>query len=415
MDVRPNRYPNTRRPGIRRLLGSALCGSLLALLAAIPTGSAVAAPVAPSTATIPVVEALPAGGIEQVLSRLPVGTLNVPELSGVLSKLPALKGLTTSELEQSLTTILNGLPAGATLPDLTDPGLLGSTSLKTLETTLGGLLGGLLGNSALGKVETSTLLGALGAQTPSELADSLASADPSQLLSELSNGLSPATLQPLLESLLGTDMTSGFTLATVGEVAKTLGTSVTSLSEAVDLPATTMALTAPLTDGKLLTVLDGPEGLKATTLEVKEIVKEGGSGGKETSTTGSDTTGTDGSTLVVDMPAAAVTPTPTSAPAKSAVKPLAKIKILSHKVKGRVATLVIQVPAAGKLEISGRGVKSVEKQADGSERLSVTTLLTKGATTSLRKHDDRMKVVIDARFKPVAGASSSAQTTAHFV
>jgi hypothetical protein len=95
-------------------------------------------------------------------------------------------------------------------------------------------------------------------------------------------------------------------------------------------------------------------------------------------------------------------------------KKLTKVRILSHKVKGRIATIVVQVPAAGKLTLSAYGVKSVSHRAHTAERIILTVALSKAAATSLHKHHNHLKVKLIAAFKPSSGAASSATTTVVF-
>src|SRR6202034_2011474 len=100
----------------------------------------------------------------------------------------------------------------------------------------------------------------------------------------------------------------------------------------------------------------------------------------ETGSTGSagssGSNGTSGATsVVVNLPAAAAAATPAASTPAAASKTVAKIKILSHKVKGHIATLVLQIPAAGKVTVSGGGVRAVEKRPGKAGRLTGETLL----------------------------------------
>jgi len=224
-----------------------------------------------------------------------------------------------------------------------------------------------------------------------------------------------------LNSLLGSTLTGQpFTQTTVGDLANKLGITTEKLAEdlgvtALQLPATVTALTAPLANGKLLTVLDGPEGLQVTTVETKEAAKEReakeSKEAKERSETGSSgSNGTSGATsVVVNLPAAAVAATPAAAS-----KTVAKIEILSHRVKGHIATLVLEIPVAGKIVVSGGGVRAVGKGAVKAERLTVRIPLSKAGTASLRKRHNRLSVALKASFKPTSGPSSSASATVHF-
>jgi hypothetical protein len=421
-----------------------LSTALVALLAALPTGSAVAAPAAPSVTTIPVVESLPARDLEEVLSTLPVGALNTTQLSELIAKLPGIEGLVPSLGLGGLTNLKTALSAaitdlagkGATLRQLLEPAGLPST----LGTELGKLLP-LLG-TLLGGNPTTKLTEALGSKTPTELVDELLRAvtepaDLSQLLSEIAAGLSLTAPKTLLQSLLGTTMTGGFGLTTVEGAATALDTSTASLTHALepvtkeaDLPATTQALTAPLATGKLLGVINGVKGLTAGLLgsESKETSKETNSEGgkehtddKETTTTqetggsgggsgnSGGASGNPGGTTVVVNP---LTEPGVTSPATIA-QALGRLKIVSHRVRGRIATLVMQVPAAGKLTLSGSGVRAMNRQADRPERITLRVTLSRAGASSLRRHH-RLHVRLLASFKPSSRPSSSAAVTVTF-
>jgi hypothetical protein len=92
-------------------------------------------------------------------------------------------------------------------------------------------------------------------------------------------------------------------------------------------------------------------------------------------------------------------------------KTSARIEILSRKVKVDAITLVVQVPAAGRLTVSGGGVKSVSKQSEEAERVTLRTVLTKAGAASLRRHGHRLKLKLKASFEEVAGTRASATTT----
>jgi hypothetical protein len=81
---------------------------------------------------------------------------------------------------------------------------------------------------------------------------------------------------------------------------------------------------------------------------------------------------------------------------------------------GHIATLVLQIPAAGKVVVSGGGVRAIGKGVTKPERLTVKVPLSKAGTASLRKHRNRLSVALKASFKPTSGASSSAGVTVHF-
>jgi hypothetical protein len=104
----------------------------------------------------------------------------------------------------------------------------------------------------------------------------------------------------------------------------------------------------------------------------------------------------------------------TSGSGSTAKGALTKIRILSRRVKGDVASIVLDVPAAGTLVLSGKGVRSVREQADRVERVTVRAVLTKAGAASLRKRHRRLDVKLEVSFAPVSGSRSSTATTVAF-
>jgi hypothetical protein len=93
---------------------------------------------------------------------------------------------------------------------------------------------------------------------------------------------------------------------------------------------------------------------------------------------------------------------------------LTKLEILSRGVRGDAATLVLDVPAAGTLVLSGKGVRSVREQVDRAERVSVRAVLTKAGAALLRKRRHRLEVKLEVSFAPVSGTRSSTATAVAF-
>jgi hypothetical protein len=399
MHVQPHSHLDLRGSGLRRLMLAAFVASFICLLAAIPTGSALASS---DEGSVEVTTPVSLENLDPLLAAVPVNAL---ETSGT--------GLTSL----SLISDLNTLP-GVTGPvqALLDPLL--AIVLGNPDTTLAGLVGDVTGEGvSTNPADVVSML--LGKLTPTQ---------GTALIEELFGSVPSSSLN----SLLGSTLTAQpFTQTTVGDLANKLGITAEKLAEdvgttALQLPATATALTAPLANSKLLTVLDGPEGLKITTVETKEAAKEreakeskeakerSESTGNSSSTGNSGSNGAAGGTsVVVNLPAAAVAATPVPTPAVAS-KTVAKIKILSHKVKGHIATLVLQIPAAGKVLVSGGGVRAVGKGATKSERLTVRIPLSKAGTASLRKRHNRLSVALKASFKSTSGSSSSAGVTVHF-
>lgn len=400
----------------RRLAPIILCAAFFALLAdvsAVPAGASVGAP---KPAATPVsVSALPSGEVEEVLSGIPLKDLSSTQLSEVLSQLPGLSAFPTSPLQGALKKTLESLAAkGDTLGELGESGELASGLESELgkSLSLSELLSLLKGQSL-----SSVLSSALGSLDPSQMLGELltSAAKPKQLIAEVLADPSPAKL----ESLLGSTLTGEpFTMSTVGELAEQAGTSSAGLATDLDttssqLPANAMALTGTLANGKTLGVLDGIEGLDLGLLgSTKEKTPEGGGGGSGgDGGAGGGSSGTPGSstTVVNNLPGQNTTTRGGGTEATAA-----KIKILSRKVKGDAVTLVVQVPAAGQLAVSGGGVRTVSKQADKAERLTLRVVLTKARVASLHKHHHDVKIKLEASFKEVDGARSSTTTTVLF-
>jgi hypothetical protein len=359
------------------------------------------------------------GGLSDLLSGL-TGKLNVGDLEslqgvfgGLLGNLPG-SGLTT--LETDLQTLLAGLSTGELTAILTPlKGVLSGTGLTQLEALL----------SELGK----------GSISPTKLQELLSGLDASEL-SALLGGVfgtvsNPSLLQTVVDDLLGG--IGSITPTNAGSLAGELGISVETLAKdlgttAADLPATVTTVLGkegPLlgllgTDGITLSLLgSGGKDTSTETAKEKEATEAKESKeAKERSEAGAGGNGSPGSngaaggsTVVVNLPAAAVPAVPLVATPNKAA---AKIKILSHKVKGHIATLVLQIPAAGKVTVSGGGVRAIGKGATKAERLTVRIPLSKAGTASLRQHRNRLSVALKASFKPTSGASSSAGVTVHF-
>lgn len=344
------------------------------------------------------------------------------ELQGVLGKLVG--NLQTGELT-GLEGTLSGLLGG-----------LGTSKLSSLLTPLEG------GLSGTGLTQLQTLLASLSTLSVPELKvkleELLGQLDPTQvgtLLGGLFGKVGPEQLQGVLGELLGS---LDFTQGNAGEVAEGLGITLEDLAsqlgvESKDLPSDVTALTAPLSkEGSLLSLLDGLGGLNISLLGGKETSGKGGSGGNGGAggNGGSEGNGSSGgnggsgggssnpptgagsTTLALSLTSTpASTPTAgTSSKSKSTTK---KVKILSYKVKGDVATLVVQVPSAGRLTVSGSSLRGSARQVSRAERVTLKVRLTSAGSASLRRHHrmrDKLKVV----FKPVSGGASSATAEVTF-
>jgi hypothetical protein len=411
-----------------------LAFSALLVNLAVPAGASAAGAIPDATPPVSV-SAVPPAEVETVLSGIPLKDLSATQLSEVLSRTPGLSALPAGSLNSALTETIKGLTAkGDTLGQLASSPEL----ISKVETQLNKLLSpsqllSLLEGHSLSSVLSEALSGLQARQILGELLSS--SGEPKQLIEQLLAAPSPEQLQALLGSTLTGEP---FSESTVGELASDAGTTPEGLAgdlntTTLQLPASAMALTAPLTNGKTLGVLDAVEGLDLGLLSFpKEETPEGsggsgggsggsgggsgGSGGSHggaggSGGTGGGSSGTPASTTIVlnDLPAQS-----TGAMRSSTSTAVAKVKILGRKVKGDTVTLVVQVPAPGRLSLTGRGVRTVSEQTDKAERLTLRTTLTKADAASLRKHKHRITVKLKASFTRVDGPSSSAATTAAF-
>ncbi|HTY96303.1 MAG TPA: hypothetical protein VMB91_04640 [Solirubrobacteraceae bacterium] len=359
-----------------------------------------------------------------MVGAIPLEDLNVAELSELLAKRPGLKSLPEGTLRSALEELLAALAKeGVTVEGLGEPGEI----VPELEATLKKLLSpseliGLLKGQNL----TELLTNALGSVEPKKLVAELVtgSENPGEVVTQALSAVNPEKLESAVGSTLAGEP---FSTTTVGELANSSGTTEQGFTEALgtsseQLPPTAMALTAPLTDGKTLGVLDGTEGLTLATLEGAEggVGGLGGSGGVggiggrggagSAGGTSSGGAGASGSptTVVIDAPG----PSGPSTTGSSAT--VGKVKVISRKVHNGIASVVVQVPGPGRLTLSGHGVKSVSRQTDAGERVTVKTSLTKAGVASRSRHRHGIAVQLKVDFKPVSGPSSAANTTVRF-
>jgi uncharacterized membrane protein YgcG len=435
-------HPLPRRTLVQpRLAAPSLMAVLLALLAGLTfTAVADAAGAQRDSGSQASVTPLSPAQVETLVAGVPLRDLSTTELAEVLSQLPGLSAFPASTRKEALTKAIEGVAAkNGTLEKLA-----GSHELVSeLKTKLEGLLLpaellNLLKGEGLSETLTKALTSVSGREVLAEVLSS--ASNPAQTIDQALTAPTPNELETLVGSGLSGEP---FTKTTVGELAETIGTSAPGLAEDFDtpsaqLPASAMALTTPLLDGKTLGVLDAVEGLDVGTLDFGQEGSGGGSGGGGSggdsggsgsgsggSGGGSESTGRtgdQGNTGAADNGSAAAPtsmtivldglyPQPSAVASSSAGAALTKVKIVSGKVKGDVVTLVLQVPAAGRLTVAGRDTKSVKKEARHAERLSLKVRLTKAVAASLRKHRRHLKVGLEASFKAVGGASSSARTS----
>jgi hypothetical protein len=433
--MHPSSLPIRKKPVQARRMAAIVAAAALLACLSVPDGASASGASADSNSPVSVA-ALKTTEVEGLLAGVPLKDLSATQVAETLTALPGLSELPEGARKEALIKAIEGLAAKeGTLGDLA-----GSQALVSeLESKLKGLL---LPTELLSLLKSktleSTLDEALDSVSPRQvLATVLSSAgEPQRTIEQVMAAPSPEKL----ETLLGGALThEPFTTSTVGALASEAGTSVEGLAEdfgttSAQLPASTMALTAPLTDGKTLGVLDAVKGIDLGTLggtpEGSGGGAEGGKGGSGSGSeggtggpggssgggaggsggSGSTGQGTPTSMTIVLDELAAQNP---ASPSASAKVTSAKVKILSHKDKGGVATLVVEVPAAGSLKISGKDVTSVSRKAAGAERLTLHITLTRAGASLRRRHHD-LKVELTATFTAVGGSRSSATTTVSF-
>ena len=394
-----------------------------------------------------------------VLAELKLGLLSSKEL-GVVG------------LEESLRKAIEQLGPSAKLGELVKVEDFLPELNDALEGKLGdlGLLGLLLGKLPGGG--STGLEGALGSLSLEQLVGSLlqATTPHEQLAGELA-GLAGGLFGELgaenkLEGLLGgSELSSGFAAKTVKEVSEELNTTPKVVSEELgqtteQLPESATMLTAPLKDGKLAGVAPAAKGLVTGLLgnlgETPEGNKgeEGGSGkggsgegggegsgkgsgegtgsgegkgsgsgeggkgsgsgeGKGGSGEGKGAGGQGGTSSGGSTTVLLTVPSTSPAAAATKQKTGGEVSILSHRVRGHVATIVVRVPSAGTATLAGRGVRGASRQAARAERLTLRASLARAASASLRHHH-RLVERLDVSFHPTSGSSSSSTVTVIF-
>jgi hypothetical protein len=92
----------------------------------------------------------------------------------------------------------------------------------------------------------------------------------------------------------------------------------------------------------------------------------------------------------------------------------APIKVGSHRTKGAAVVLQLFVPSAGRLTVSGPGLKTVERSVTKAQAYTLKIGLGQKASTAVRRHR-RVKIKVHVSFKSASGTSSAASFTASFV
>ncbi|HLM86585.1 MAG TPA: hypothetical protein VK272_10410 [Solirubrobacteraceae bacterium] len=80
------------------------------------------------------------------------------------------------------------------------------------------------------------------------------------------------------------------------------------------------------------------------------------------------------------------------------------ITVVSHRVKGKTATIQVSVPTAGKLVATAKGLSKASKTASGATTLTLKLTLTTGEAAFLGKHKGRrLRATVKLQFTPKKG------------
>jgi hypothetical protein len=414
----PRRWPFTGPSRRSRHLSTLLLVVLAVMAAALPSASIAASP---ATLTQPVtVTPLPTSGLKELLSGVPLQALPASELKQVIAGLPGLSGVPTVKLNEAIGHALATLGSkGDTVGELLSSGGLVSQLLTQLESglSISELLALLKGGSL-----TSLLSSALGTTTPESLLGGVLerASSPGQVLGQILG----AANQPKLEELIGGPITGvNFVPSTVSGLAGELGMTVTKLGEEVgaSLPSTALALTGALLSGKTLAGLTGPIGLNLSLLGGSEGSEEGssGAGGNGGSGSGSGGTGGAGGSEHPGTGNVDITLLSTSAPATSPVPTVASkpasplhLTVVSRNYRRGVLTLVLRVPHAGTLRVTGAGLGTKSRKVSKATQVTVRTKLTRAGLSSLRRaRGHHRKVTVSVLLRETGGGQLKARTT----
>jgi hypothetical protein len=387
--------------------------------AALPSASSAASP---ATLGQPVtITPLPASGLKELLSGVPLQALPTSGLEQVIAGLPGLSGVPTVKLGEAIGHALGTLGSkGDNVGELLSSGGLASQLLTQLESglSLSELLALLKGGSL-----TSLLSSALGTTTPESLLGGVLeqASSPGEVLSQILG----AANQPKLEELIGAPIGGvTFVPSTVSGLAGELGMTVTKLDEGVgtSLPPTALALTGGLPSGKTLAGLTGPIGLSLSLLGGSEGSEEGSSGtggngggsggaGGAGAGGGSEHSGTGSVAVTVVEPAAPAASPAATVASKPASSPL-HLTVVSRKYRHGTVTLVLRVPHAGTLRVTGAGLVAKSSKVAEASQVTVRVKLTKAGVSSLRKaRGHHKKVTITALLRETGGGQLKARTT----
>jgi hypothetical protein len=441
-------------------------GVAIALLVAVPAAPAGAnvRPSAGATAVAgPAALALPPGGIGQVSAPnldellgegelgsggVMLSALEAPVLAKQLSRLPGIADLATvnglggsAGVEQAMLLAIEQLAGeGELVEELVGGFGLAFDFEEQLEATYETFAATHAGapesleeavEEALNRSPEEVIEEGLESLTLGELLSKLIgkAAQPTVLV----QALFAACEQEELQELLGSALASGpFTQATVAEAAAAIGITSAELAEKLgktpgQLPATALALFAPLENGQQLGVFAAKQGLAFGLVgeappveeEAEQEEQEGASGaGPPVKGSGSEApaeSGTQNTPAVTAATSSADTPGATPATALAAGQgAAAKVKIVGRGVSGAGVTLTVQVSGAGRLTVSGHGIAPIHRAIAHAGRVTLKLHVTRAAAASLHRHH-RLKLALRVSLASGSGASSVAAATVTLV
>lgn len=426
--------------------------AVLALLGALPAAPA-SADAKPTAISLPSggVGELPPGAMTELLGEAGLGTggialgaLEAPLLARQLSNLPGIGDLATVDglgggegIEQSLLAALGAMAEG----DEPLEELVGGFGLAVdLEEQLEAAYEASEAREAPGAPESleEAVEETLG-RSPEEVIDEgLESLTLGELLSSLlseaahpgavAGAIFSATDREELYELLGTTLShEPFAEASVAEAASAIGVTPAELAEEVgktptELPETALALVVPLRNGQALGVFAADKGLAFALIgaappaeeEAEEEASESEGGSEVPAGSGAPSSAAGSGQSPSASTAASTTSATTLAPAATplpAARPSAgKVRIIGRRTKGSTVTLVVQVPAGGRLTLTGRGLRPVHRAIVRAGRVSVKLSATRAAVASLRRHH-HLTLDVRASFDPASGQRSSTTAT----
>jgi hypothetical protein len=91
------------------------------------------------------------------------------------------------------------------------------------------------------------------------------------------------------------------------------------------------------------------------------------------------------------------------------------VRVVRHRVKHRRAIVTLEVAGAGRVTVSGRGVRGASRRLRKAQIFTLTLPLSRSGLTSLRRHRHKGLVVrLQIRFVPATGRRASTQLTVRF-